>query len=204
MKLIATLALLTLCGCSQVNYTGTPAPTGTPFLAITTNTPNVVAGGSVQLRANAVWPDGKLTQVAGGTWTGQGMVENGLYTASDSPLLDAVTVMLDGATSPPALVTVYQPGTAQDAGQWLAGVDAVAPTYGCSGTVKQYESETITEAIQRFGETADDGDCLVLYPQSVGAVYSVAVGGSVDGKTLTYISDVQAPRIWTGADVNEQ
>jgi len=70
--------------------------------------------------------------------------------------------------------------------------------------VQQQSTESIAEVIDRFGSTASEGSCMVLWPISTDPtvnLYSLAWGGTIDGKDIFYISDISVMRIWNGIDV---
>jgi hypothetical protein len=147
--------------------------------------------------------------VAGGNATVGTISSSGVYTAPGAVPNSAITVTAvdasDSLASANAAVTIITPAALEAHEQWQAGVAEAAASYGCLDiSVQQQSTESITDAINRFGLTASEGSCLVLWPISTdpGSIwYSLAWGGTIDAKDVLYISDVGQMRIWNGVPV---
>jgi hypothetical protein len=134
---------------------------------------------------------------------------SGLYTAPASALSSSVTITAvdasDSLISASATVSIFNPAVVAGHNQWLAGVAEAAAADGCADiSVQQQPTESIAEAINRFGLNASAGSCLVLWPISTYPEvirYSLAWGGTIDGKDILYLSDVSQMRIWNGIEV---
>ena len=111
----------------------------------------------------------------------------------------------DGTLSATATITITDQAVIEAHNQWLDGVAAAAASYGCTNiSIQQQESESLPEVIDRFGTAGTEGGCLVLWPISTDPTslrYSLAWGGTLDGKDILYITDVSQMRIWNGEEV---
>lgn len=147
--------------------------------------------------------------VAGGNATAGVITSEGVYTAPTVAPVSSVLVTAvdtsDSQASATASITVVDPVVLQAHAQWLSGVSEAAASYGCTDiSVQQRSSESMADVVNRFGLTASDGACLVLWPISTdpeSVRYSLAWGGTVDGKQILYVSDVGRMRIWNGLEV---
>ncbi|MBB6145181.1 hypothetical protein HNQ77_003139 [Silvibacterium bohemicum] len=148
----------------------------------------------------------------GGAATGT-ISTTGLYTAPSTVPSSTVTVTAvdasDSLASASAQITVTEnPAIASAQNGWLAGAAQAALNYGCTSVaVQQQPTETVTQAISLFVQTAQEGSCLVLSPISTNVstqTYSYAWGGNVNGIDIWYMSDVNEMRIWNGVDVTGQ
>jgi hypothetical protein len=156
-----------------------------------------------QANSQVIW-------AAGGTPGGNAafgtISAGGLYTAPSVIPSSNVTITAvdasDSQVSATATISFFDPAIVSAHSQWLADVEDAAASYGCKDTsVQQQSTESINDVIDRFGQTATEGSCLVLWPISAnpGAIrYSFAWGGTIDGKDILYISDVSQMRIWNG------
>lgn len=133
---------------------------------------------------------------------------SGLYSAPavapSSPVIVTASDASFGARVASATLTITDPALINAHNQWLSGVAEIAATYGCSpNLVQQAEKQSVTEAIADFGALATEGTCLILWPISTdpdSMLYSLAWGGTVNGKDILYISDVSQLRIWNSVD----
>ena len=131
---------------------------------------------------------------------------DGVYTAPANPISNIVTITATTAATPTqsasAIVTYIYPVDVEAAhADWLAGIEDVARTYGCTAVIQQYASESIADVVTRFASIASPGSCLILSPISTDATnlrYSFAWGGNIGGNDILYISDVGVIRIWSG------
>ncbi len=147
--------------------------------------------------------------VTGGNLTVGSISATGLYQAPATMPSATITVTaidaVNNQISANATVTIFDPAVLEAQNQWLSNASATAATFGCTDvSVQQQETETIDDAIVRFGATAAEGSCLVLWPVSnnLGTPrYSFAWGGTVSGKDILYLSDLGEMRIWNGAAV---
>ena len=156
--------------------------------------------------AQVVWMVGGMP---GGSAASGTISATGLYTAPQAVPSSTVTVTAADASDSKAFATatlsIVDPAVAAGKDQWLSGVAEAAASDGCTDvTVQQEETESISGVLDRFGRTASEGSCLVLWPISTdpsATVYSLAWGGTIDGKDIFYISDVSEMRIWNSVDV---
>jgi hypothetical protein len=147
--------------------------------------------------------------VPGGNATSGTISASGLYTAPAVVPGSTVSVTAVGDSDSPAsataTLTIFDPAVFAAHDQWLDGVAEAAASYGCTNvSVQEEETESIPEVINRFGQSASEGSCLVLWPISTDPTsnrYSLAWGGTIDGKDILYISDVSQMRIWNGIEV---
>jgi hypothetical protein len=151
--------------------------------------------------------------VTGGSAATGTISTTGLYTAPSTVPSSALTVTAvdasDSLASASAQITVTEnPAIASAQNGWLAGAAQTALNYGCTSVaVQQQPTETVTQAIGLFVQTAQEGSCLVLSPISTNVstqTYSYAWGGNVNGIDIWYMSDVNEMRIWNGVDVTGQ
>jgi len=134
---------------------------------------------------------------------------SGVYQAPAAVPVTAILITaVENNNSPAsaiAAVTLFDPALNDAHNRWLEGVPAAAASYGCSDiSVEQGSKESVTDVVSRFGLTAQDKSCLVLWPVSTDTAslrYSFAWGGSVGGKSILYLSDIDQMRIWNGAEV---
>jgi hypothetical protein len=109
------------------------------------------------------------------------------------------------ASANAAVAVAVNPAVEEAHQQWLTGVAAAATRYGCSSDlIQQLPSETVTDVVKLYAQTAHKGSCLVLLPISTDAGstwYSFASGGTIDGVEILYLSDVNRLRIWNGVEV---
>ena len=147
--------------------------------------------------------------VPGGNATSGTISAGGLYTAPAVVPGSTVTVTAvdasDSLASASATLSIFDPAVAAANNQWLSGVAEAATSYGCTDvSVQQEETESIPDVIVRFGQSASEGSCLVLWPISTDPAeirYSLAWGGTIDGKDIFYISDISQMRIWNSIEV---
>jgi hypothetical protein len=156
-----------------------------------------------QANSQVVW-------AAGGTPGGNAafgtISASGLYTAPSVIPSSNVTITAvdasDSQASATASIGFFDPTAVAAHYQWLSDVANAAASYGCTDiSVQQQPTESITDVIDRFGQTASEGSCLVLWPISTDPEvirYSFAWGGTVDSKDILFISDVSQMRIWNG------
>jgi len=147
--------------------------------------------------------------VPGGSAAWGTISASGLYTAPE--VVPSSTVMVtavdasDSLASATAMLSILDPAIAAASDQWLAGVAEAAASDGCTDvSVQQEEAESIPDVIVRFGQSASEGSCLVLWPISTDPsvnLYSLAWGGTIDGKDIFYISDISQMRIWNSIEV---
>lgn len=139
------------------------------------------------------------------------ITSSGIYTAPKEIPKISVSVTATDITDPSAAdsvqVYIFDPAVVQSHNRWLEGVADVANSYGCTDiSIEQEETESLPDAIKRFGLTAKEGSCLVLWPVSVdpnSRRYSLAWGGQVNGKDLLYISDISQISIWNAAPITD-
>jgi hypothetical protein len=174
----------------------------------------VVTGGTQQFAAAVNGVGSSAVQwmvngVAGGNATVGAISSSGVYTAPEAVPDSTVAVTAvdasDSLASATAAVTVITPAALEAHEQWLTGVAEAAASYGCLDIwVQQQSAESIADVVTRFGLTANEGSCLVLWPISAdpGSIrYSLAWGGMIRGKDILYISDVGQMRIWNNVQV---
>jgi hypothetical protein len=156
--------------------------------------------------ANVVWSVGGVPggDAALGTISASGEYSAPAVIPNSSVTVTAVDPS-DSLASAAATISVFDPAIVDAHEQWLDGVaDAAAPD-GCTDiSVQQEDSESVADVINRFGLTASEGSCLVLWPISTDPSvirYSFAWGGTIDGKDILYISDVSQMRIWNAENV---
>jgi hypothetical protein len=155
--------------------------------------------------SQVVWSAGGIP---GGNATFGTISANGLYTAPSVAMSSAVAITasdaLDSLASATATISVFDPAVVAAHDLWLTGVADAAASYGCKdASVQQQATESIAEVVNRFGLTAGEGSCLVLWPISTNPEvtrYSFAWGGLIDGKDILYISDVSQMMIWNGEE----
>jgi hypothetical protein len=162
-----------------------------------TATVNGLGSSTVQWQVNGA---------AGGNALAGKISSSGLYTAPAAAPASPVTITAvdasDRLASASATVTVLLPQVLAAHDQWLAGVAAAAESYGCTDiSIRQGPDEPVSNALNRFGLSAPKGSCLVLYPISTNPKtlrYSLASGGTIEGREILYLSDVGQMRIWDG------
>jgi len=183
-------------------------------IALTPTSATVAIGSTQQFTATVNGLGSSAVQwmvngIAGGNAATGIITLEGVYAApavvpTSSVLVAAVDVS-DSQASANASVTVVNPAVLAARTQWLAGIGEAAASYGCTDiSVQQGSSESIADAVNRFGLTAGDGACLILWPISTdpdSIRYSLAWGGTVDGKQILYVSDVGRMRIWNSLEV---
>ncbi|MFZ0304485.1 MAG: hypothetical protein WAL75_17470 [Terracidiphilus sp.] len=186
-------ALVTIFDIISVNPTSASVAIGTTLQFVATL--NGIAN------ANVVWSVGGVlggnaalgTISATGDYSAPAVVPNSTLTVTAVDPSDSVA-------SATATISVFDPAVVDAHEQWLDGVADAAAADGCTDiSVQQEEDETIPEVIGLFGQTGSEGSCLVLWPISTDPTvirYSLAWGGTIDGKDILYISDVSQMRIW--------
>jgi len=147
--------------------------------------------------------------VPGGNATSGTISASGLYTAPAVVPGSTMTVTAvdtsDSLASATATLSIFDPAIAAANDQWLSGVAEAAASDGCTDvSVQQDGTESIPDVIVRFGQSASEGSCLVLWPISTDPsvnLYSLAWGGTINGKDIFYISDISQMRIWNSIEV---
>lgn len=174
----------------------------------------VESGKTQQFKVGGAFPlpvKWTVNGIAGGNVAVGTVTDSGLYTAPaiiPDSAIELGVIDAHGHKAPSvATVTVLEnPEIVKAHRDWLKGVSAAAPTFGCKKLIIQQDSgETVADAIQLYVLTAVQGDCLVLTPISADtrtARYSFARGGRVDGLDIYYISDVGRARIRNGQPVS--
>ena len=153
--------------------------------------------------SHVVWTAGGVPggNAAFGTISASGLYTAPLIIPSSNITITAVDAS-DSQVSANATISFFDPAVVAAHDQWLAGVADAADSYGCSDvSVQQQSTESVNDVIDRFGQTASEGSCLVLWPISTDPTvirYSFAWGGTIDGKDIFFISDVSQMRIWNG------
>jgi len=191
-------ALVTICNMVSVNPTSASVEIGTTLQFVATL--NGIAN------ANVVW---SVEGVPGGNSAFGTISASGDYSAPavvpNSSLTVTAVDPADSLASATATISVFDPAVVDAHEQWLDGVADAAAADGCTDiSVQQEATESVTDVINRFGLTAGEGSCLVLWPISTDPAvirYSFAWGGTIDGKDILYISDVSQMRIWNAEDV---
>jgi hypothetical protein len=179
------------------------SPASVSLATGTTQQFNATVNGVVN--SPVVWEAGG---VPGGNGTTGTISASGLYTApSVLPTSNIIITAVDASDSQASAtgtISFFDPEVIAAHDAWLIGVDDAAASYGCTDTsVQQQPTESISEVINRFGQTAIEGSCLDLWPISTNPNvirYSFAWGGTVAGKDIFYISDVSQMRIWDGTE----
>ena len=175
---------------------------------------SVAIGGMLQFAAfingsanpQIVWSVGG---VPGGNTEYGTISGSGLYTAPATVPTSTITVTatdaVDSLGSATATLAIFNPAVVAAHSRWLAGVAYAAAVDGCTNiAVEQQENETLSAVIDRFAWTGSEGSCLVLWPVSTDPTmirYSLAWGGTINGKDILYISDISQMRIWNGVEV---
>jgi hypothetical protein len=186
-----------------IQNTVTVSPSSVTLALGTTQQLTATVNGIASIQV--VWMVGGIP---GGSAASGTISASGIYTAPALVPGSAVTVAAvdasDSLAYATATLSIVDPAVAGAHDQWLSGVAEAAASYGCTDvSVQQEETESIPDVIDRFGQSASEGSCLVLWPISTDptvTLYSLAWGGTIDGKDIFYISDISQMRIWNSIE----